>query len=302
MRGERSWGGTRAGAGNPFAGRKHTAEWKAAQSARQFTWTAEDLTTLRRWYLERQNAPLKLGDLAALLGRPKTSVSRMARQLGLANHARKTGRKPTAKHPTLEAARAAIGAAARERIAKNGHPRGMLGKRQSPEFCQRQSEMRTGKPLNLSEEQRQALSDRSSRMMAERPVENAYSRTKYGRREDLEGRFFRSSWEANYARYLNFLLERGMIAGWEYEAETFWFEAIRRGVRSYKPDFKVTEKNGHVHYVEIKGWMDAKSKTKIARMARYHPAVDLRVVDEKAYREIERLVGRGLPGWERRVS
>lgn len=301
MSGTRSWGGTRAGTANPFSGRAHTAEWKAAQSARQFTWTPEDLATIRRWYLDRESAPLKLDDLAALIGRTKTSVSRIAGQLGLTRPKRAPGRKPKAKHPTLEASRAAIGAAARERIAKNGHPRGMLGKKKSPEACRIQSERQTGKKLNLSDEQRQAISDRSSRMMAEREPTNAYSRTKYGRREDLGGQFFRSSWEANYARYLNWLQERGQIASWEYECDTFWFEAIRRGVRSYKPDFKVTDQGGLVWYVEVKGWMDAKSKTKIARMARYHPDVDLRVVDEKAYREIERLIGRGIPNWERRT-
>ena len=38
-----------------------------------------------------------------------------------------------------------------------------------------------------------------------RPASNNYSRSKSGRRDDLGGLFVRSSWEANYARYLNFL-------------------------------------------------------------------------------------------------
>jgi hypothetical protein len=45
--------------------------------------------------------------------------------------------------------------------------------------------------------------------------------------------------------------------------------------------------------------MDAKSKTKLKRMAKYHPAVDLRVIDAKAYREIDRKLGGAIPNWER---
>jgi hypothetical protein len=105
-------------------------------------------------------------------------------------------------------------------------------------------------------------------------------------------------WEANYARFLNWMLARGNIAKWEYEAETFWFERIKRGVRSYKPDFRITGADGAVWFVEVKGWMDPKSKTKIKRMAKYHPTVDLRVFDAKAYRELARMLGPAIPGWE----
>lgn len=125
-----------------------------------------------------------------------------------------------------------------------------------------------------------------------------YSRCKHGRREDLGGQYFRSSWEANYARFLNLLISQKQIEKWEYESETFWFENIRRGVRSYTPDFKITEHNGNVYFVEVKGWMDARSKTKIKRMAKYHPKVELRVVDAKAYREIAKKLGGAIPDWE----
>lgn len=126
---------------------------------------------------------------------------------------------------------------------------------------------------------------------------NIYSSRKVGKREDLDGQFFRSSWEANYARYLNLLLRNGKILQWEYEEDTFWFEKIRRGVRSYTPDFKVTTEGG-VYYVEIKGWMDPRSKTKIKRMAKYHPSIDLRVVAQKEYKALTREVAPFIEGWE----
>src|SRR5687768_3513242 len=84
-------------------------------------------------------------------------------------------------------------------------------------------------------------------------------------------KYFRSRWEANYARYLEWLKTNGEIVSWTHEPKTFWFEKIKRGTRSYLPDFCVIEKNGKEVYYEVKGYMDSKSKTKIKRMAKYYP-------------------------------
>jgi hypothetical protein len=131
-----------------------------------------------------------------------------------------------------------------------------------------------------------------------RAAGNVYSSARRGRRADLGGIFFRSAWEANYARYLNYMLQQHLIQSWAYEPRTFWFERIRRGTRSYLPDFRVIPIVGEEYFVEIKGWMDAKSKTRLVRMAKYYPNIDLRVVDAKGYRAIEKLLGHVIPGWE----
>lgn len=127
-----------------------------------------------------------------------------------------------------------------------------------------------------------------------------------------ENRFFaRSKWEANYARYLEWLRldpdQGNEVIQWSHEKSTFWFEAIKRGVRSYLPDFKVTKL---VHnkqsgtsklvseYHEIKGHMDNKSLTKLKRMAKYYPDVQIVLIDAYKYAEIERTIGRRIPGWE----
>lgn len=111
-------------------------------------------------------------------------------------------------------------------------------------------------------------------------------------------RFFaRSGWEANYGRFLEYLRAKGEIRDWQHEPGTFWFEGIRRGVTSYLPDFEVIENSGECAMHEVKGWMDPKSKTKIKRMAKYHPKVKLIVIDAKAYREIERKLSGVIPGW-----
>lgn len=110
--------------------------------------------------------------------------------------------------------------------------------------------------------------------------------------------YFRSRWEANYARFLQWQVDRKMILAWEHEPETFWFEGIKRGVCSYLPDFKVTLASGAIEYHEVKGQMDARSKTKIKRMAKYHPKITLFVVDSKIYKQMAKLVCKVIPGWE----
>ena len=152
----------------------------------------------------------------------------------------------------------------------------------------------------MSEESRQRRSYLSSARTAITPAASTYSRTKSGHREDLNNLFVRSSWEANYARYLNLLIKMKIVESWEYEPETFWFLEIKCGVRSYKPDFKVKYKNDPKSvYVEIKGWMDQKSKTKLARMKKYYPEIKVELVGQPEYRAIARQWSNSIPNWER---
>jgi len=90
--------------------------------------------------------------------------------------------------------------------------------------------------------------------------------------------YLRSLFERDYARRLEASKQEGKIKEWEYEPHTFWFEGIRRGVCSYKPDFRITELDGSQSYVETKGYLDPKSKTKLKRMAKYFPEVKLILV------------------------
>ena len=110
--------------------------------------------------------------------------------------------------------------------------------------------------------------------------------------------FARSRWEANYARYLQWQLDHALISAWEHEPQTFWFAGIKRGVCSYLPDFRVTHLDGRVEYHEVKGWMDAKSKTKIKRFAKYHPKETLRVFGAPWFRDANRKLAKIVPGWE----
>lgn len=113
---------------------------------------------------------------------------------------------------------------------------------------------------------------------------------------DLGGRYFRSTWEANVARWLNALQLRGDILEWQYEPLDFEFKGIKRGVRFYKPDFFIKEPDRE-YYIEVKAFMDSKSITALARMARQYPQVTVLIMDKKKYAEIESEFGH-LPGWE----
>ena len=146
-----------------------------------------------------------------------------------------------------------------------------------------------------SDEYRQTLSDRMTKAVAGQTITNPYSRTKSGK-YNINGKsiFFRSTWEANYALYLDFLEESGNIQCWGYETRRFEFTKIKRGTRSYTPDFEVTNNDGSVEYHEVKGWMDAKSKTRLKRMSRYYPKVKLIVIDSSVYRDIKSKVGKML--------
>ena len=149
----------------------------------------------------------------------------------------------------------------------------------------------------------EAATARRSNLMHQRNLSGrgnvAYSRCAGGRRADLGETYYRSSWEANYARYLNFLVLRGEISHWEYEPQTFIFEAIRLGVRSYTPDFKVWFLDGRSEWHEVKGWLDPKSKTKLARMARYFPDEKVIVLGEGWFKAATKGVAHVIPNWER---
>jgi hypothetical protein len=141
-----------------------------------------------------------------------------------------------------------------------------------------------------------------------------------GKRADLGGRYFRSSWESNIARMLNFWVNIGIISRWEYEpcefrftadaaaAANLWWKAkgkkralkgIERGAASfYRPDFCIHWLDGTSEFWEVKAYLDATSKSKLSRMGTYYPQEKVTLVDRKAYREFERQYCRVIPEWE----
>lgn len=95
---------------------------------------------------------------------------------------------------------------------------------------------------------------------------------------DKQPIYFRSSWEFYYSLFLEKLRQERKIIDWKHEPKCFWFEGIKRGVRSYLPDFCITHLNGSEEWCEVKGYFDSKSQTKMKRMAKYYPEVNIRLV------------------------
>jgi hypothetical protein len=112
----------------------------------------------------------------------------------------------------------------------------------------------------------------------------------------------KSIWERNIARYLEWLKVHKQIKEWEYEPKTFVFDAIKFGNRTYTPDFRITENSGKQHWLEVKGWMDPTSKTKLSRMARYFPAERVDVMEKKGYYALRRDLRRASPSQHRQRS
>lgn len=188
-------------------------------------------------------------------------------------------------------------------LAANGHPRGALGMKHTAETRATLGEKSAAAWARMTEDQ---ILDRTKKMMETREANGTVSPPRPGASwkagwREIGGvrKYYRSRWEANYALYLEWLKEtQNGVAAWAHEPKVFWFEGIKRGCVSYLPDFWVQAPDGSEAYHEVKGWMDDRSKTKIRRMAKYHPTVVLVVVDAKAYRKLAKQVAGFIPGWE----
>jgi hypothetical protein len=182
------------------------------------------------------------------------------------------------------------------------HPKGMLGKKHSKESLAKISEASTksNSKRTQAEWREMALKALKTRdANGTQWTQRMKASWKAGWR-NIGGyeKFYRSRWEANYARYLQFLKENGKITNWKHEPKTFWFDKIKRGCVSYLPDFLVIETDGSEAYHEVKGWMDDRSKTKIKRMKKYYPEVKLVVIDSKVYKSLSKSCSGLVPGWE----
>ena len=243
------------------------------------------LAAIRRAYEQAGECGIDLYRLSEQLGVTRHWISRQAKYMGFSNIQRSK---------TSEA-RAASGVSVSRWIKENGHPKGMKGRCHSVETRKRLSETSTDSWNSLSKKEQDARVDQGIKTRHKNGTLIQGNRHKASWKQGWYkiggvSCFFRSSWEVNYARYLEWLKQRGEIIEWEYEPTTFWFYKIKRGARSYTPDFRVTEKDGGVKYHEVKGWMDRRSKTKLKRMKKYHPEVDLVLVDAQAYRKLRRQI------------
>lgn len=268
-------------------------------------WTPQEIDLLISAYNGKNySEDIGLPLLAKRLSKHKTNVCRKARELGLTNNKRedkRTKKLKIRKFATDEELRTHIGECAKRRWLEKGHPKGMKGKKHTLEVCATIGKKSKQRWLNFSEEERATLTFKASKTRMERhgaPI-RPHTTWKAGYR-DIGGKrhYFRSKWEMNYARYLEYLKQRDAIVEWEYEPHTFWFEKIKRGVRCYTPDFRITALDGSQYFDEVKGWMDKRSATKLKRMKKYHPATTINLVQGDWFKSANKRYSGLIDGWE----
>jgi hypothetical protein len=232
----------------------------------------------------------KLEDLAKIMGRTKSFICRRARLLGLTNQHRpnvwspKKIEKP--KPPKKEFV----------------HPRGMLGKKHTAEMKQKLSDLHKNRaaklpPEHWKEQVLKSLKTRMERYGTTSTNPSCNRSWKCGWRViGGENIFFRSRWEANYARYLEYLKERGEILEWKHEPKLFLFKDAVKAT-SYLPDFLVITNDGH-SYHEVKGWMDDRSIEKLRLMSEFYPEETIVLIDAKWFKKNETALKCHIDGWE----
>lgn len=235
--------------------------------------TDEEKEVIRSYYLAHPDE-IDIGKLAKNMGRQKTSISRYAQKIGLSNSKRsftderkqKISESNSKRYVGEEGdkLRNVLSAQSKEWHKKHEHPQGFLGHKHTQKAKNAISKGQLQYSRSLTPQQKQDRVKKAKETRLKKGVDynttvNAYSRCKGGYRPDLY-QYFRSSWEANIARILN---ELGIE--WRYEFKRFYFIQVDNGVMSYQPDFYLPDFD---KWIEVKGWMDEKSKIRLTRFAK----------------------------------
>lgn len=267
-------------------------------------WSVKEIEELKEAYKGRTSEDINVISLSIKLSRTVDAIHIKASKLGLGNKYRQNKKDPAWKRPTMsrEEQNKLISINTKKWIAKNGHPRGALGMKHSEENKRLQSERAKKMMAKMTKEQ---LSERSYKAHMTRIKNGNIVKERKGctwksgwRNIGGIDKYYRSRWEANYARYLQWLKDQGKILDWLHEPMTFWFEDIKRGSCSYLPDFMVTELDGRRDCHEVKGWMDTRSATKLKRMKKYHPSIKVVLIQAEEYKSIEKTMKHIIEGWE----
>lgn len=145
------------------------------------------------------------------------------------------------------------------------------------------SEIFTGREITDEHRHNMSLSQQKRLKDHNHP---SYTSGKGGKREDLGGQYFRSMWEANFARVMNY---EGKI--WEYETKTFQLTSAL----SYTPDFLIDGV-----YYEIKGIESPSYIEKFALFKEIHPEIEIVVIDGTKYLEMTKKYKKLIKEWEGR--
>lgn len=280
--------------------------WRRGLLDKSRFWTDAQIELLKDAYRADVKSEIPFDSLMLKTGKTLDAIHLKASKLGITDRhkdvLRPEDKKKRNKYANPMDRSLGLSVSRKKWHVENEHPRGALGMKHSPETKKRLSIKSKQYTDSLTEDQK---FKRVKKMLKTKIKNGTYAmprhKTTWKQGWRVIGglrKFYRSKWEANYAYYLQSMLEAGEISEWKHEPDTFWFEGIKRGCVSYLPDFRVTRPDGSIYYVEVKGWMDAKSVTKLKRMKKYHPKVELLLVDSKAYKAMDKSIGHTIAGWE----
>lgn len=146
------------------------------------------------------------------------------------------------------------------------------------------------KKLSIAGTGRRHSKESIMKMIKNRKHPHRAFRGKAGKRKDLDNVYFRSTWEANFARVL-----RLMKVEYQFEPNIFWLKRSDGADISYTPDFYLSKTN---EYIEVKGyWMDD-AKMKFDLFRNQYPDIKIKVVDSPKYKMYEKRFKHQIEEWE----
>ena len=253
-------------------------------------------------FLEKNYDKLSMDDMSTILKKDKSNICRKMKELGLKKTKRtKNILNPKKPHYWTDEEKAEMSKRAKKKYMEKGLSKKFTfkGHKHNKKSLEKisNSSKEFWENVTLQELENRKLKQRETRLKngtlnPMKSQKNPYSRTKSGKRKDLNNIFFRSAWEANIARYYNYL---GIE--WQFEPKTFIFKNISRGSVSYTPDFYLPQLD---KWVEVKGWMDNKSKTKLKRFKNQYPKENekLELITQKEYDKIKKEYSNKIENWE----
>ena len=145
----------------------------------------------------------KLAEFAKKIKRTVPFISKYARSIFLSNMKRKLCEE------RIEQQKKSVS----DSFKKNGHPKGMLGKKKTPESIGRQVRARKKYFDSLTTMQKKLIAEKAVVTRRKNGTDNNHRGTWKADWRTIGGKrkFFRSRWEANYARYLVLQNDNGLI-------------------------------------------------------------------------------------------
>lgn len=270
--------------------------------------TENEVDIIRDYYQTHDANNFDMNELMNIVGRSENSIGLIASRHGFADyhHGHKSDLERAKMKKRINEyynseyyqtiGRQLASEKTKNQFKEKGHPKGFFGKHHTQEVCDIISAAVKERFSNMTYQEKHEIAMRAVQTKIENgtinnTTSNSYSRARGGKREDLNNSYFRSAWEANIARVLNYLQ-----INWQYELRRFYFEDSVDGVLSYQPDFYLPEFD---MWIEVKGWMDEKSKTRLKLFKEQYPEEynKLMLIDQKRYYELE-CDYKFLPNWE----